>query len=436
MKIKLIGPTRYLENGKLLKSKKLIIPSLTFPLLAALTPPDIDVSIVNEICEDINFEEKVDLVGITSYTINIHRAYQIADEFRKRNVPVVMGGIHVSMEPEEAKKHADTIIIGEAEETWPQFINDFRNGERKKVYKAEKRPPIANLPIPRFSLINKSHYVDYQLIPIQTARGCPHSCDFCSVTRFSGRRYRPRPISDVINEIKSLGAKYCFFIDDNIFASPSRARELLRALIPLRILWIGQATISAAEDRELIELAQKSGCIELAVGLESLSRKNLESVGKTINIVEHYEKNLKTYRKAGIRVAASMIFGFDDDESGVFKETYHFLMKNRLPYTYWTALCPYPETPLYKRLKDQGRLKDAKWWLNRNRRIYGLEFTGIRMKEEVFSKNLYRYYRRFYSIRSIITRALFPPQRKWLPTIYLNLAYRKRITRQASVFEH
>lgn len=436
MKIKLIGPTRYLENGKLLKSKKLIIPSLTFPLLAALTPPDIDVSIVNEICEDINFEEKVDLVGITSYTINIHRAYQIADEFRKRNVPVVMGGIHVSMEPEEAKKHADTIIIGEAEETWPQFINDFRNGERKKVYKAEKRPPIANLPIPRFSLINKSHYVDYQLIPIQTARGCPHSCDFCSVTRFSGRRYRPRPISDVINEIKSLGAKYCFFIDDNIFASPSRARELLRALIPLRILWIGQATISAAEDRELIELAQKSGCIELAVGLESLSRKNLESVGKTINIVEHYEKNLKTYRKAGIRVAASMIFGFDDDESGVFKETYHFLMKNRLPYTIWSALCPYPETPVYKRLKDQGRLKDAKWWLNRNRRIYGLEFTGIRMKEEVFSKNLYRYYRRFYSIRSIITRALFPPQRKWLPTIYLNLAYRKRITRQASVFEH
>ncbi|MCK4418791.1 B12-binding domain-containing radical SAM protein, partial [Candidatus Aerophobetes bacterium] len=360
MKIKLIGPTRYLENGKLLKSKKLMVPSLTFPLLAALTPPDIDVSTVNEICEDINFGEKVDLVGITSYTINIHRAYQIADEFKKRNVPVVMGGIHVSMEPEEAKQHADTIIIGEAEETWPQFINDFRNGKRKKVYKAEKRPSLANLPIPRFSLINKSHYVDYQLIPIQTARGCPHSCDFCSVTKFSGRRYRTRPISDVINEIKTLGAKICFFIDDNIFASHSRTRELLKALIPLRILWFGQATISAANDRELIELAQKSGCIELSIGLESLSRKNLESVGKTINIVEHYEKNLKTYRKAGIRVAASMIFGFDDDESGVFKETYHFLMKNRLPYTYWTALCPYPETPLYKRLKDQGRLKDAK----------------------------------------------------------------------------
>ena len=328
MKIKLIGPTRYLENGRLLRSKKLIVPSLTFPLLAALTPPDIDVSIVNEICEDINFEEKVDLVGITSYTINIHRAYQIADEFRKRNVPVVMGGIHVSMEPEEAKEHADTIIIGEAEETWPQFIDDIRNGKRKKFYKAEKRPSLVHLPIPRFSLINKSHYVDYRVIPIQTGRGCPHSCDFCSVTKFSGKQYRPRPIPDVINEIRTIGEKIYFFIDDNIFASPSRARELLKALIPLRILWIGQATISAAEDKELIELARKSGCIELGVGLESLSGKNLDSVGKTINKVEHYEKNLKTYRKLGIRVAASMIFGFDDEKPGVFKETYHFLLKN------------------------------------------------------------------------------------------------------------
>ena len=436
MKIKLIGPTRYLENGKLLKSKKLIVPSLTFPLLAALTPPDIDVSIVNEVCEDINFEEKVDLVGITSYTINIHRAYQIADEFRRRNVPVVMGGIHVSMQPEEAKEHADTIIVGEAEETWPQFINDFRNGKRKKVYKAEKRPSLVHLPMPRFSLINKSHYVDYQLIPIQTARGCPHSCDFCSVTKFSGRRYRTRPISDVINEIKTLGAKICFFIDDNIFASHSRARELLKELIPLRILWIGQATISAANDRELIELAGKSGCIELSIGLESLSGKNLESVGKTINIVEHYEKNLKTYRKAGIRVAASMIFGFDDEQPEVFKETYHFLLKNRVPYTYWSPLCPYPGTPLYKRLKEQGRLKDAKWWLNRNRKIYGLQFAGTKMEEEVFSKNLYHYYKRYYSLRSIIKRTLFPPQQRWPSTIYLNLAYRKRVTPEANLFEH
>lgn len=211
---------------------------------------------------------------------------------------------------------------------------------------------------------------------------------------------------------------------------------MFKALIPLKILWIGQATINAAEDRELIELARKSGCIELAVGLESLSRKSLKSVGKTINKTEHYEKNLKVYKKAGINVAASMMFGFDDEEPVVFKETYDFLIKNRVPYTYWSSLCPYPGTSLYERLKEQGRLKGVKWWLNRNRRTYGIEFTGIKMKEEVFSKNLYHYYRRFYSIRSIITRALFPPQQRWPSTIYLNLAYRKRVTPEANIFEH
>lgn len=436
MKIKLVGPTRYLENGTLLKSKKLMVPSLTFPLLAALTPADIDVSIVNEICEDINFEEKVDLVGITSYTINIHRAYQIADQFRKRNVPVVMGGIHVSMEPEEAKKHADIVIVGEAEETWPQFIDDFRKGMRKKIYKAEQRPSLVDLPIPRFSLINKSHYLDYKVIPIQTGRGCPHSCDFCSVTKFSGKQYRPRPIPDVINEIKTIGEKIYFFIDDNIFASPSRARELLKALIPLRISWFGQATISAARDKELIELARESGCIEMGVGLESLSDKNLRAVGKTINKVKHYEKNLKVYRKAGIRVLGSMIFGFDDDRPGVFKKTYHFLLKNRVPYTYWSPLCPYPGTSLYERLKEQGRLRDVKWWLNPDGKTYGLQFTGTKIEEKIFSKNLYNYYKRFYSLRSIIKRTLFPPQQRWPSTICLNLAYRKRVTLEANLFEH
>lgn len=435
MKIKLIYATRYLENGELLKSKKLVIPSLTFPLLAALTPHDIDVSIINEVCEDIDFDEEVDLVGIASYTHTIYRAYEIADEFKRRNVPVVMGGVHVSMEPEEAKEHADTIIIGEAEETWPQFINDFRNGIRKRVYRAEKRPSLVHLPIPRFSLINKSHYVYSQVIPIQTGRGCPHSCDYCSVTEFCGGQYRARPISDVINEIETLGAKMCFFADDNIFASPSRARKLFKALIPLRILWFGQATIRAAEDKGLIELARKSGCFELSIGLESLSGKSLKSVGKTINKVKHYEKNLKAYRQEGIKIAASMMFGFDDEEPGVFKETYHFLVKNRVPYTYWWPIIPYPGTPFYKRLKDQGRLKDPKWWLNPERKIYNLRFTGTKMEEDMFFENFYHYYRRFYSLGSIIRRTLFPPQQRWLSIICLNLAYRKRVTRQTNIFE-
>lgn len=447
MKIKLIETSSYFENMKLLKSKQLFYPSLTLPLLAALTPPDIEVSIVNELLEDIDFDEKIDLVGISSYTTNVHRAYEIGDEFRRRKVPVVMGGIHVSMEPDEAGEHADTIIIGEAEDTWPQFLSDFRNGTTKKVYEAEKRPSLSNLPIPRFSLIDKSHYVGYQkkglfrflldpVIPIQTARGCPHSCDFCAVTVFSGARYRPRPIPDVINEIITLRAKLCSFVDDNIFANPSRAKELFRALIPLRIRWYGLGTINAAEDEELIGLARKSGCVGMSIGLESLSSKNLESVGKRTNRVEDYEKNLKVYRKHRISLTVSMIFGFDNDEPGVFKQACNFLVKNRVSLTYWYPLTPLPGTSLYERLKDQGRLKDVKWWLNPNRKIYYLRFTGAKMEEGVFFKNFYHHYRRFYSLASIIRRTLLPPQPRFLIIIFLNLLYRGRLTREALIPEH
>ncbi len=439
MKITLIDPTRYLDNGELLKPRRLFSPSLALPLLAALAPDNVDISIVNEVFEDINYDQETDVVGITSYTTNIHRAYQIADEFRRRRVPVVMGGMHVSMEPEEAKEHADTIIIGEAEETWPQFINDFRNGIKKEVYEATERPSLINLPIPRFSLLDKSRYATFEkkglsrfflkpMIPIETARGCPYSCDFCTVTKFFGGQYRPRPIDDVVNEIKTLGAKVCYFIDDNILASPPRAKELFKALIPLKIHWIGQATISAAEDKELLHLAQKSGCLFLCIGLESLSSTSLKSMGKRINKVEHYEKHLKTYRDAGIIAGVTMMFGFDNDEPGVFKEAYDFLIKNRVPLTAWQSIRPQPGTSFYKRLKDQGRLKDDKWWLNPEVRTYYLQYTGPKIKEEEFARNFSYYHSRFYSLGNIIRRTLFPPQKRFLLQIILNLIYRNNLT--------
>ena len=447
MKILLIEPTRYLANGKLLKSKQVLIPSLTLPLLAALIPQDSVISVVIELFEDINYDKELDLVGITSYTTNIHRAYEIADEFRRRKVPVVMGGIHVSMEPEEALEHADTIIIGEAEETWPQFINDFRNGRQKKVYKAKERPSLANLPAPRFALMNKRGYVGCQnrglsrlfmkpVISIQTARGCPYSCEYCSVTQFSGGHYRPRPIDDVVHEIKSLGVKFCFFVDDNIFANPHRAKELFKALIPLKITWFANATINAAEDKELIHLARRSGCTTLCIGLESLSRTCLKSVGKGVNKVEHYEKNLKVISNEGIGTIVSMMFGFDNEEPEVFRETYNFLLRNRVPYTCWWPLTPLPGTPFYKRLKDQGRLKNEKWWLGHEGNAYDLHFTGTAIEPDVFSRMFYDYYRRFYSLGTIIRRILLPPQKRFLAKTLLNLKSRKRITLYTNILEH
>jgi radical SAM superfamily enzyme YgiQ (UPF0313 family) len=228
MKIRFIEPSRWIGDGKLLKVKSLFIPPITLPLLAALTPADFEVDIVSEPFDEINFDDKVDLVGITAYTSRALRAYEIADEFRKRGVYVVMGGIHVSMEPEEALEHSDTVIVGEAEETWPKFLYDLRNGKPRRIYKADRSPTLENLPVPRFSLMNINRYVSCRkkgfsrflpapVYPVQTARGCPHGCEYCSVSVFSGRQYRVRPVEEVVNELKFLKTRGCIFIDDNIF---------------------------------------------------------------------------------------------------------------------------------------------------------------------------------------------------------------------------
>jgi len=408
MKVKLIEPTRYLGNGQLLRGKWLLSPSLTLPHLAALAPDDVEVVIENDFFGEVDYEEKVDLVGITSYTSRALRAYEIADEFRRRGVPVVMGGIHVSLVPDEAAEHADTVIVGEAEETWPQFLGDFGRGKAKKRYTIERYPSLANLPVPKFELLDKSGYMCfwtkglYRLFPtpippVQTARGCPHNCEFCSVAAFNGRQHRVRPIADVVNEIKALGARACTFMDDNIFATPKRAKELFRALIPLGIKWFGQATIAAAEDRELLQLARKSGCVGVCVGLESLSSKHLRSMRKAHNVVEDYPRHLKTYREFGIAVAAAMIFGFDTEDASVFDEACDFLIRNRVPYTQWFPLNPYPGTALLPRLREEGRLKDDRWWLRRDLagRFGALQFPNPKVTEEVFREGFYRAHKRF-----------------------------------------
>ena len=221
-----------------------------------------------------------------------------------------------------------------------------------------------------------------------------------------------------------------FFVDDNIFASPPRAKELFKALIPLKISWLGQGTISTAEDIELIELARKSGCTSLSVGLESLSHQSLESVSKGINNVADYERYLKVYRKKGIGIGVTMMFGFDDEEPSVFKEAYDFLVKNHVTLTAWQAIRPQPGTSFYKLLKEQGRLKDDKWWLKPFGNAHSLRFTGIKMGEDIFSKNFCYYNKRFYSWGSIIRRTLFPPQPRFLLKIISNLIFRKELARQ------
>ncbi len=448
MKIKLIEPTRYLGSGKLLRGKWLLTPSLTLPHLAALAPSGVEIVIENDYFGEPNYEERVDLVGITSYTNRALRAYEIADEFRRRGVPVVMGGIHASLVPDEAAEHADTVVAGEAEETWPQFLDDFRRGCAKKRYVAERYPPLANLPVPRFDLLDQSRYVSFRprglyrfaplpLVPIQAARGCPHNCEFCSVAVFNGRQHRTRPVADVIAEVKAGGAKTYFFVDDNIFASPKHARELLQALLPLKIKWIGQATLAAAKDKELLALAARSGCVFLCIGIESLSSKQLRLMRKTHNAVEDYATHLRAYRDAGISTSATLIFGFDTEDSQAFDESCDFLVKNRVPYTQWFPLIPYPGTALLARLREEGRLKDERWWLRRDmaRRFAPLKFPGGAEAEEEFRERFLRGWKRVFAWRNIARRILLPPGKQWLTEIVFNLALKKGLDRDTSLFD-
>jgi len=436
-------------DGSLLKSRGFFYPAITFPYLAALSPPDIDISMKHEIFEEIDFDEKIDLVGLTSVTNNVFRAYEIADEYRKRKVPVAMGGFHVSAEPEEAAEHADFVFIGEAEETWPQFLEDFKNGIPRKFYKAGNPPSLKGLPVPDYRIVNKKNYMGYEkkglyrhwlkpLIPVQTARGCSLSCDFCDISHFHKGTYRTRPVPEVVREIQTLRAKFVCFVDDNIFADFRRSKELFKALIPLKITWLGQGTISAAADKELIRLAQRSGCVGLLVGLEAISQQSLISVGKKNNKVKGFDNNLRAFKKAGIDIDASMTFGFDADEPSVFRDTFTFLMKNRVPFAGLQPLRPSPGTPLYYKLKAQNRLKEDKWWLNRDSvaSIFELKFSSTNMENEKFSENLFAMYRNFYSYGSIIRRFLLPPQRRFLLKIFMTIKLRKKISQQAFISEY
>jgi radical SAM superfamily enzyme YgiQ (UPF0313 family) len=433
MRIKLIEPSWYMHNGELAKQKKHFYPALSLPCLAALIPQKHDICLVYELFQDIDFDEPVDLVGLTSNTTSVYRAYEIADEFRRRNIPVVMGGIHVSAVPDEALEHADTVIIGEAEETWPAFINDFRSGRPENVYRMERYPSLEGLPFPRFDLVPRTFFIGYSrsvilrtpylpIYPVQTARGCVHSCTYCANREFNGNSYRSRPVPEIIEEIKALRAASYLFIENNIFEIPERAEKLFSRLIPLEINWYSQATLESAKNPHLVRYAAESGCAGLGIGIESLSQESLRAMGKDINRVGDYEKYLKVFRESKINVTANMMFGFSKENMLVFKRSYDFLIKNRVPFTYWWPLTPYPGTSFYQEMRDQSRIENDKWWLfPPGEKGHNFKCSGFDGDEEEFSRNFYWYYKRFYSLANTMRRVFQSPRFAMLRTFFMRL---------------
>jgi radical SAM superfamily enzyme YgiQ (UPF0313 family) len=368
-------------------------------MLAALTAPEVEVSLTDENVTVIDFQKETDLVGITALTVTAQRAYEIADTFRARGVKVILGGIHPSVLPEEASQHADAVVIGEAEGIWPNLLEDFKANKLQRVYRQRERPSLVGLPIPKRDLFAEGAYFVRETI--STTRGCPYSCSFCSVTSFFGHTYRCRPVEEILKEIETFNQrKRIAFVDDNIIGNPKFAKELFRALVPYKIKWGAQASVAIARDDELLKLVADSGCISLLIGFESLSPANLAAVGKRINVVDEYENVIRKIHSHGIAVHGFFIFGFDEDDENVFKRTVRFAQKMRLESAQFDCLVPYPGTALYESLDKAGRVVTKDW----SQYGYNLVFEPKPMSPEMLQKGHDWAWREFYSLPSIWRR--------------------------------
>ncbi len=434
MRVELINPDNptnaanvpFLQKGLLSWRAKAYSPPLNLCMIAAYTAGDIEVSLTDECARPVDFEKDVDLVGLTAYTNTAPRAYQIADAFRRRHVPVVMGGVHASTLPEEALEHCDSVVIGEAEGAWQRLIQDFREGNLHRIYHNDHLVNLEGLPKPRRDLLTPEAYVTINTV--QTTRGCPHNCSFCSVTRFNGRTYRFRPIQEVIEEIETLPSPNVFIIDDNIFSHRERTRELFEALMPLRIRWGSQCTVSIARDLEMLDLAAKSGCIGLAMGLESFSRESLEGAHKRFNDPDRFYKDIEAIKDAGIFIWGSFVLGFDEDDTAGLEKTIQMAKTSRLDFACFNFLTPLPGTVVYDKFEREDRLLNKNW---ANYNMANLVFQPSKVSAEVLEKKVKKAWLEFYSLKAVFHRlgASFGKIRffVWLVNLALCFYTRKKL---------
>lgn len=399
MKLTLIFPKW--ETG-LWSMKFFRMAPLSLPLLASLTPEDFELKIIDENIEKISYEE-TDAVGISVMTPLANRAYKIADNYRRKDVKVILGGIHPSILPNEAVKHADSVIIGEVEGIWSNVMDDLRKNNLKKIYKVESRPDILNLPFLRRNLLKKEKYFFSNLV--QTSRGCPFGCDFCSVSKFNGRKVRHRSIESVIEEIKEIRntkllKKIILFADDNIVGDFSYAEELFKKLTSLNIEWGSQCSLKIAKNENLLKLAAESGCKALFIGFESLNQTALNEVHKSYNTRE-YKELIKKIHDYGIMIEGAFIFGFDSDKKDVFNKTVDFCYENDLEFAQFTILTPFPDTELFNRLQEEKRILTYNWNLYDAAHVV---FKPRNMSPEELRNGLMTSYENFYSTKSILKR--------------------------------
>lgn len=409
MKLTLIKPnigrrehSLYVDEGRM--------EPLQLGILAALTPPGIEVVMYDDRMERIPYDEPTDLVAITVETFTARRAYEISEEFRRRGVKTVMGGMHAMLIPEEVMEHCDSVIVGDAEPVWETMLNDLKKGELKPRYDViQPTCPQINV-ITRRDIFEGKGYLPITLL--QFSRGCSHKCSFCASSVYFKARHYCRPVEDVIKEIKSQKRRLLFFVDDNIVCDHAKAKELFRALIPLKIRWVSQGSMDMLHDEELMRLMVKSGCLGLVIGFESISPESVSEMNKGTNkkgSSEMYKWEIEQLRKWGLQTWAAFTVGHDSDTLESIRATCDFAIKNKFTFAAYNILMPYPNTPLYERLEREGRLLyDGKWWLHEEYRFNYASIVPKNMTADELTEISFDCRRRFNSVGSIFRRALEP----------------------------
>lgn len=377
---------------------------LSIAVLSAVTPAWVEKAFYDDRIEQIPFDEHTDLVAITTETYTAKRSYEIARQFQKRNIPVVMGGFHATLATEEVKNYADVVVVGEAEESWPKLLNDFRQGKMQREYYNDK--PIATLGIqPDRSVFRNKRYLKIGLV--ETSRGCLYHCEFCSIYGFYNKTYRNRPIEDIVTDISKSGRKFFFFVDDNVAIDRQRTIEMCLALKPLKIKWFGQVSIHISKDNELLKAMKDSGCIGVLIGFESFKEDNIVKMGKQINLnYEGYTNAIAHIRKCGLIIYGTFVFGYETDTSDDFDKVFQFAKANRLYMNAFNHLVPFPGTPLYQRMLNEKRLITEQWWLNDNYKFGDVVFHPGALKADQLGNLCYLYRRKYYTWHSIFYRSL------------------------------
>lgn len=430
-KILFIQPTQIGPGGKPCKQKTLYLPSLSYPLLAAMTPSHWEVQIQFEVIEEIDYNSDADIVGLGSMGHAALHGLEIAEEFRKRGKTVIMGGYMVSLASSFAQSYLDSIVIGDAEYSYPLLLKDFEEKKLKPLYSMPVND-LTGLPVPRYELLLEKPIGT--MLPVQAGRGCPHSCSFCSIACLYQKRYMTRPIHEIVRDIeviRDLGKKEFYLIDDNIIGNPQFFEELCLAIKPLRMHWSSQCSILIAKNEKLLNLAAESGVRMLSFGLESITQEGVDKLGKSWLRVDEHQMLIDRIHRAGILVSSEMIVGTDSDTPQTLSNTAEFMNRAPIAIPRFYILTPTPSSPLYEELRNSGRL------LTEDIRKYDgtkAVYKPALMTPEELEQAYWDLGNEVYSLSSIFRRTILHPNFLRQPLLYIfaffvNLHYRRYVKR-------